>query len=45
VIEEKLNYVHENPVAEGYVERAEDYVYSSAPAMAGKPALLKLEPL
>jgi REP element-mobilizing transposase RayT len=45
VIEEKLNYLHENPVAEGYVERAEDYVYSSAPTMAGKPALLKLEPL
>ncbi len=45
VIEEKLNYLHENPVAEGYVENAVDYVYSSAPAMAGRPALLKSEPL
>jgi putative transposase len=45
VIEQKLNYLHDNPVVEGYVEHAEDYVYSSAPAMAGKPGLLLLEPL
>lgn len=26
----KLNYIHNNPVKEGYVNAAEDYVYSSA---------------
>lgn len=38
-------YLHENPVKVGYVELAEDYVYCSAPAFAGKPGLLKLEEL
>ncbi len=44
VFGQKLNYLHENPVVEGYVEQAEDYVYCSAPAIAGKPGMLKLEP-
>ena len=26
----KLNYIHNNPVKEGYVDKPEDYVYSSA---------------
>lgn len=26
----KLQYIHNNPVKEGYVENALDYVYSSA---------------
>jgi REP element-mobilizing transposase RayT len=30
VIAEKLKYLHQNPVEEGLVFRAEDYVYSSA---------------
>lgn len=38
-----LNYLHDNPVRAGYVEHAEEYVYCSAPAYAGKPGLLKLE--
>ena len=45
VIEQKLEYLHENPVVAGVVEHAEDYVYSSAPAFAGKPGLLKLAEL
>ncbi len=45
MIERYLNYLHENPVKEGYVENAEDYVYSSAFLIAGKPGLLKLEPI
>lgn len=45
MIERYLNYLHENPVKEGYVENAEDYVYSSAFSIAGKPGLLKLEPI
>ncbi|MBS1942316.1 MAG: transposase [Bacteroidetes bacterium] len=44
VFGQKLAYLHNNPVVEGYVEVAEEYVYCSAPAMAGKPGLLKLEP-
>lgn len=30
VIDEKINYIHNNPVEEGLVFRPEDYVYSSA---------------
>ena len=30
VIDEKINYIHNNPVEEGIVFRAEDYLYSSA---------------
>ena len=43
--ERYVNYLHENPVVEGYVEHAEDFVYCSAPAIAGKPGLLNLEEL
>lgn len=43
MIERYVNYLHENPVKAGYVELAEDYVYCSAPAIAGKPGLLRLE--
>jgi hypothetical protein len=27
---QKLNYIHNNPVEAGIVEKAEDYLYSSA---------------
>ena len=27
---QKLNYIHENPVRAGIVDRAEEYIYSSA---------------
>jgi len=30
VIDKKINYIHNNPVEEGLVFKAEDYVYSSA---------------
>ena len=33
---QKLDYIHNNPVRAGWVEREEDYVYSSAPALYGK---------
>lgn len=32
--EQKLNYIHQNPVRAGWVEYAEDYLYSSAKAVA-----------
>jgi putative transposase len=37
------NYLHRNPVKAGIVEHADEYVYCSAPAIAGKPGLLDLE--
>ncbi len=40
VITQKLNYIHQNPVEEGLVYRAEDYVYSSAVDYAGEKGLL-----
>lgn len=40
VIDEKINYVHQNQVEEGCVFRAEDYMYSSAIDYAGEKGLL-----
>ena len=40
VIDEKINYIHQNPVEEGLVFRAEDYLYSSAVDYAGGKGLL-----
>ena len=36
VIDEKLNYIHNNPVEKGLVFRAEDYLYISAIDYAGE---------
>ena len=40
VIDQKINYIHNNPVEAGLVFRAEDYLYSSAANYAGEPGLL-----
>ena len=40
VIDQKINYIHQNPVEEGIVFRAEDYLYSSAADYAGEKGLL-----
>ena len=40
---EKANYIHQNPVRAGLVERAEDYRWSSVRCWVGKP--LEDEPL
>ena len=40
VIQEKINYIHQNPVVEGLVYKAENYVYSSASDYAGEQGLL-----
>ena len=40
VIQEKINYIHQNPVDEGLVFKPEDYVYSSAADYAGEKGLL-----
>jgi REP element-mobilizing transposase RayT len=39
-IDEKINYIHQNPVEAGLVFRAEDYIYSSAADYAGEKGLL-----
>ena len=41
VIKEKINYVHQNPVEEGIVFKAEDYRFSSAVDYAGEKGLIK----
>lgn len=40
VIDEKINYIHQNPVKAGLVFNAEDYLYSSAKDYAGEKGLL-----
>ena len=42
VITQKLNYIHQNPVEEGLVFRAEDYVYRSAIDYAGGKGMLDI---
>ena len=41
-IEQKLNYIHQNPVKAGIVDKAEDYVYSSARNYAGEMGLINV---
>ena len=40
---QKINYIHENPVRAGIVEKAEDYLYTSARYFAGMDCLLKID--
>jgi len=40
---QKINYVHQNPVGQGLVVRAEDYLYGSAVDYAGGKGLLPVE--
>lgn len=39
----KSDYIHENPVIAGWVEDAEDYLYSSAGDYVGKKGLVNLD--
>jgi REP element-mobilizing transposase RayT len=41
IIDQKINYIHNNPVAAGLVYRCEDYLYSSAVDYADKQGLLE----
>jgi REP element-mobilizing transposase RayT len=41
---QKLNYIHQNPVRAGWVEKEEDYVYSSAGVWYGKKGLVPITP-
>jgi hypothetical protein len=38
----KLDYIHNNPIENGIVENAEEYIYSSAKDYAGRKGLVKL---
>ncbi len=40
--DQKLNYIHNNPVNEGIVERPEDYLWSSARNYAGLSSYLEI---
>jgi len=42
VIQQKLNYIHSNPVKAGLVLQPEDYVYSSALSYSGQTGLLEI---
>ncbi|HTN07941.1 REP-associated tyrosine transposase [Agriterribacter sp.] len=39
---QKLEYIHMNPVEAGFIEKAEDYIYSSARDFYGKKGLIEL---
>lgn len=41
VLEEKINYIHNNPVEEGLVFRPEEYFYSSAIDYSGSKGVLR----
>ena len=43
MIDQKVEYIHQNPVEAGIVLCAEDYPYSSAKDYAGEKGLLKIE--
>jgi len=42
MIDQKLEYIHDNPVQEWTVQYAEEYLYSSARNYAGKLSLLEV---
>ena len=44
-LESKVVYIHENPVKAVIVEKAEDYIYSSAPAYCGQDGLIEIIPI
>ena len=43
VIDQKLDYIHNNPVEAGYVDEAIAYLYSSARDYTGEKGLLDVE--
>jgi REP element-mobilizing transposase RayT len=44
-IQQKLNYIHQNPVRAGWVFNCEDYMYSSARNYAGLENVLEIDSL
>lgn len=44
MLRQKLEYIHTNPVRRGYVDRAEEWRYSSARNYAGETGLIEIDP-
>ncbi|MEM7551349.1 MAG: transposase [Bacteroidota bacterium] len=42
-LDEKLDYIHNNPVESGFVLNSEDYVYSSARSYSGETGIMKVD--
>lgn len=45
IIDQKVDYIHNNPVRAGFVDFPEDYPYSSAAAFSDRPGLLEVDPM
>ena len=45
MIDQRLNYIHNNPVEAGIVENDFQYIYSSAKSYCGEVGLIKIENL
>jgi REP element-mobilizing transposase RayT len=43
MMEQKLNYIHQNPVVEGIIENAQDYLYSSARDYCGTRGYVEIK--
>ncbi len=41
MIDEKINYIHNNPVEEGIVYKPEEYIYSSAIDYSGEIGIIE----
>ena len=42
-IDQKIDYIHQNPVVAAIVDEAEDYIYSSARNYAGEKGLIEID--
>jgi REP element-mobilizing transposase RayT len=42
IMQQKLNYLHQNPVEAGFVDESRDWLYSSARDYVGEPGLLDI---
>jgi hypothetical protein len=43
IIDQKVNYIHQNPVLEGIIDNEEEYVYSSARDYVDKKGLVYID--
>ena len=43
MIDQRLNYLHQNPVKAGLVDKAESWIYSSAIDYCGMKGLVNIE--
>jgi hypothetical protein len=43
MMQQKLDYIHQNPVEAGFVDKPEHYIYSSARDYTGENGLLDIK--